>query len=357
VSYTLTIEPAAAAWRGPQRLVLQIARERIADVEYRSEATARPPASGRVGMLQEVARSCATCTHAHCLAFSQAVEALLRLDIPPRASYLRLAAAEIERASSHLATLTALFTSIGARRSAAALDELQSAAARALAGLAGEPGGQALIVPGGLRRDVGDAERGELRQQLLSLGRRLYQQADRLIDQRLLLARTVEVGVLTKDAATQFRLSGPLARASGLAADTRLDSPYAAYAALAPQLVTQESGDVYGRLVLLLLEAIESLKLADRALDSLTDGPLSSVMPTTLPRGQAGSTVEAPRGALRYTIESDGQRVAAFQAQPAPQLDRLLARTLLGRAALDDAVLIALSTDPCTDCLGATRTE
>jgi Ni,Fe-hydrogenase III large subunit len=80
-------------------------------------------------------------------------------------------------------------------------------------------------------------------------------------------------------------------------------------------------------------------------------------VPTSLPAGEGEATVEAPRGALRYRVESDGKRINSYRAEPAPQLDRLLARTLLGRAAPDDAVLIALSTDPCSACERAGNDE
>jgi Ni,Fe-hydrogenase III large subunit len=353
VSYTLTLEPAAAAWRGPQQLVLKVADERVIDVEYRLDLPARPRASGKPALLQEVARICPTCTHAHCLAFSQAVESLLGCETPLRASRLRLVIAELERAASHLATLDAIFATMGLARLATLLAELRNTVGQGLALLAGEHDVSALILPGGLRLALPDEQREALRQLIAGASRRLYQIADSVIDQRLILARTVAVGTLGGSAAAQFGLRGPLARASGIAADVRLDAPYGAYVALSPQLITQESGDVYSRLVLLLLEALESLKLSDRALDNLPDGPLSAQMPASLPEGEGEAMVEAPRGALRYRVESDGRRISGYRAEPAPQLDRLLARTLLSRAAPDDAVLIALSTDPCSACQAA----
>ncbi|NTW02014.1 MAG: hypothetical protein HGA19_12105 [Oscillochloris sp.] len=354
MSYILTLEPAAAAWRGPQRLVLKVAGERIADVEYRLDLPTRPQAAGRTALLQEVSRLCPTCTHAHCLAFSLAVEALLGLEVPLRAARLRLVAAEMERATSHLTTLEALFTTMGMVATAASLAALRDTAARGLALLAGEADGGALILPGGLRRDLAEDRSTELRQLIAGASRQLYQIADKVIDQRLILARTVAVGTLSGTAADQFRLSGPLARASGLKADVRLDAPYGAYVALPPQLIVQESGDVYARLVVLLLEALESLKLSDRALDNLPEGLPTAHMPADLPMGEGEAMVEAPRGALRYRIESDGKRICGYHVEPAPQLDRLLARTMLVQATPDDVVLIALSTDPCSACQGAT---
>lgn len=353
MSYTLTLEPAAAAWRGPQRLVLKVDGERIADVEYRLDLPARPQAPGGSALLKQVARTCPTCTYAHCLAFSLAVEALIGVDAPARAADLRLVVAELERAISHLGTLEALFSTLGMPFRAADLADLRELVARGQGLLAGTAEPEPLIMPGGLQRDLADDRRATLRQQLAEASQRLYRLADTVIDQRLMLARTVEVGVLSGTAAAQFGLRGPLARASGLGQDVRLDAAYGAYAKLPPQLVVQESGDVYARMVQLLLEALESLKLSDRALEELPAGPISVAVPAGLPSGSGEAMVEAPRGGLRYHIESDGRRISSYRAEPAPQLDRLLARALLTGAAPDDSVLIALSTDPCSTCRAA----
>lgn len=350
VSYTLTLEPAAAAWCGSQRLVLKVAGERITDAEYRLDLVPRQHTSSTSPLLQDIALGCPTCTHAHCLAFSLAVEALLNLEIPLRAAYLRLMVTEFERATSHLGTLSALFSMMGLEATAAPLAKLRDSCAHGLALLTGEPDRGTLILPGGLRRDLPDIRRSELSKLIADVSRRIYQIVDRVIDQRLILARTVNVGTLTGTAATQFRLRGPMARASGLKDDVRIDAPYGAYTTLSPQMITQESGDVYARLVLLLLESLESLKLSNRALDDLPTGMLSAQVPTTLPVGKGEATVEAPRGALRYRVESNGKRISGYRVEPAPQLDRLLARTLLGQANLDNAVLILLSSDPCSAC-------
>jgi Ni,Fe-hydrogenase III large subunit len=168
---------------------------------------------------------------------------------------------------------------------------------------------------------------------------------------RPLLARTVDVGVISQSAAAQFGLAGPLARAAGLGADLRRDAPYAAYGELQPDVAPQEGGDVYARLLVLLLESLESLKLVERAARELPEGPWRGELPEALPAGAATAAVEAPRGPLRYSVESDGRRIVAVTAQVAPQLDRLLARTALAQAALDDAALIIVSTDPCDSCL------
>ncbi|WP_129628132.1 hypothetical protein [Candidatus Oscillochloris fontis] len=350
MTYILSLEPAVAAWRGPQRLVLKVVAEQITDVEYRLDLPLRSRSVSKLSPIQEVAQSCPTCSQAHSLAFALAVESLLGVSLPLRASRVRLVAAECERAISHLTTLEAIFALMGIATTAATLAELRTRLSQGLAQLVGNVAEGVLVVPGGIRRDPTAADCADLRSLMAGLSDAIFRLTDRVIDQRLILARTVAVGSLSETAAAQFRLSGPLARASGLKTDVRLDAPYGAYAALAPQMIVQASGDVYSRLVLLLLEVLESLKLSDRALDNLPDGAVMVELPNSLPVAQAEATVEAPRGALRYRVEGDAKGELNYWVEVAPQFDRLLARTLLLQAAPDDALLIALSTDPCSAC-------
>lgn len=355
MSYILALEPSTAAWSGQNRLVLTLDGDIIDDVVYHPADPATPSPAERLDVarvLREAGRRCPTCAYAHRLACCLALEQLAGVEPPARAGYLRSTLAELERAASHLGALAALFTSMGMAPTAAALAEQQAQARAISEQIAGKGGSHEHCVPGGVAHNLDDAALSAARQAVLRLSRQLFQFADRTIDQRPILARTIEVGVLGRGAAEQFRLSGPLARSTGIAADVRVDQPYAAYAALRPEVISQPGGDVYARMVLLALEGLEALKLADRALADLPSGRWFAPMPDPPPAGAGVGLVEAPRGALRYTLESDGRRLIALRVEAAPQLDRLLARTLLTRAHLDNAVLIALSTDPCSGCVG-----
>jgi Ni,Fe-hydrogenase III large subunit len=358
VRYTLAITPSAPAWFSPQRLLLTVEGELIADVEYRPEPGGaalvqrlhgQPPALA----VQQLGRICPSCGAAHALAFCLAVEQLAGVEVPPRALVARTIVAELERAASHLATLSTCFAALGLGPTAQTLGNLQHDVRAALtAATAAVPA--AILTPGGLEHDLSDP--ATLRERLTLLRGRLFQLADGLIDRRPLVMRTVEVGVITPAAAEQFGLRGPLARSAGLRVDVRIDQPYAAYATFAPELALQEGGDVYARLVVLLLEALEALKLAEQALGDLPDGPRAAPVLPDVPAGEATGSVEAPRGAIHCRVASDGRKLQILALEPPPQLGRLLARTLLARADVDDAALIALSTDPCSGCL-AVATE
>ncbi|MEN9935896.1 MAG: hypothetical protein RLZZ387_2475 [Chloroflexota bacterium] len=355
MTYTLALGPFHPAWRGPQRFIFRVSGEQIADVEYQSGLNERGcaeriPRLDLPEALQLVSRICGTCSVAHALAFCQAIEQLCGLALPERAAYLRAAAAEAERVASHLRAAATLLQTLGMERSAAQLDRLRERAQQALASLAGARVGPDIVVPGGVRRDIPGRAREQLLADLPAINRDLYRIVDSLIDNRALLARTIEVGSLPRTAAEQFGVRGPMARASGIARDARADYPYAAYPQFALRPVVQEGGDVYARLVVLLLEAYESVKLVEQALAELPAGACVGAIPEKLAAGQASGAAEGPHGLIRYTLESDGYRLTRARIDTPRQLDRLLARTLLAGALPDDTVAIIASVDPCVAC-------
>lgn len=350
MKYQLTLHPIAGAWHG-ERLTLVVHGERIVDVDYRpavGDGTyARQLVQGGMeGALSAASRVCPYCSVAHTLAFCLAIEQLAGVTPPLRAQAIRVLFAELERAASHINTLAALAMALGLN-DAARLSRLETRLRSMLVSLAGNSK-TAYIRPGGLANPPADHTLSEITQTVNELLPKMITVAEQSIPRRSLLARTVDIGTLHTTAARQFGLAGPLARASGVETDLRIHAPYAAYHVLTSELVVEEGGDVHARAVVLLLEAIESLRLVSRWLQNLPIGAVYEEL--ALQAGEAIVTVEAPRGPLRYTVCSDGRQLTEVQIGIGPQLDRLLARTLLQQAAIDDALLIAISTDPCTTC-------
>lgn len=355
MSYALTLGPFHPAWLGPQRFVLRIVSDRVVDVEYQSGFNERECA-GRLtrlalpDALHLVARICGECSFAHSLAFCQALERLYECDVGARAALIRVTAAELERAASHLRAAGAVLLAIGMDQRGAYLEALSRQCREMLAQVTGGRIPPPFCAPGGLLRDLPASEWNDLLAMLPGVSVDLYRFIDRLIDQRLLLSRTIEVGMLPRTAAEQFGVRGPMARASGIRRDVRGDQPYAAYPMLDFKPIVQEGGDVYTRLVVFLLEAYESMKLVESALQRLPEEDPTVELPEELPHGRASAVVEGPRGAIRYVIESDGLRLSRVQIDTPRQCDRLLARTLLSRAQLDDVMAILASIAICVAC-------
>lgn len=353
VRASLALGPFHSAWVGPQRFLLSLQGERIRDVEYTSEYNSRNCAARMVRLnvaeaLQLVRRVCGLCSIAHELAFCMAADQLCQLEPAPRAVALRCAVAELERAARHTDTAARILLAIGMQSRASLFSSYADQLRQVLADLTGQPIGPGFIVPGGVSRDI--APQHAALQRLSAMVPALYRQIDRLIDHQALLARIVEVGTLPRTAAEQYGLQGPIARASGLRRDTRVDRAYGVFRDLEVRTITQDGGDVYARLMLILLEAYESVKLADQLLRELPEGDWHGELPTSLPAGRATAAVEAPCGPLRYTLESDGIRLVHVQIGPPRQFDRLLARTMLVGALIDNVSAIIASVDHCTAC-------
>ncbi|PZR98091.1 MAG: hypothetical protein DLM69_09075, partial [Candidatus Chloroheliales bacterium] len=177
---------------------------------------------------------------------------------------------------------------------------------------------------------------------------------ERLIRDRALLTRLVGVGLLTREDAVNFGAVGPFARASEVALDTRHSAPYASYAPtdgdaefrVAP--VTQSGGDVFARLVVMLLEAIGGLLLARQATQELSGSEAGFTLPPNQPLRLAASDVisrvEAPGGELLcYLRLDDGGKVASLRWRTPAQANMPLVPQLLTGQELADVPLIMLS--------------
>lgn len=354
-TYTLALGPFAAVWRGPKRIVFTVEDDTVVDVEYRGGYNERSCAE-RLTMLNLeeslhlVGRICGVSSHSHTMAFCQALETLMGLDVPERANYLRCAIAEIERLAAHLEILKALFNVLGQRVHASLLQELCEGTHQAMMLISGRRIIPDMCIPGGIRYDVGEQQCSKLLVWFTKINRQLAHLLDQVTSDAALSARTVDVGTLSRSVVEQFELRGPIARAAGLNQDRRLQQPYAAYPHLAVSQLVEESGDVYARIVVLLLESFESVKLIEQVLHDLPNGAWQEELPKRFPAGQASAWVEAPHGMLGYTVESDGQRLKSVTIDPPRQIDRLLARVLFVGALVDNIVLIALSVNPCVAC-------
>lgn len=355
MTYSLALGPFEQTWRGPQRLVLSVKGDLVADCEYRDGYNGRGCAERLArlslqGALELVGRVCGTCSHAHRLAFCQAVESLAGMEVPERALALRTLVAELERVASHLGTLRQMMDllALPAQRTALLrLHEQVRDAMRLVSGAAALPD---ICVPGGVARDMAESARGELTTLLADVNQRLYHLIDTIIDRRALLARTADVGVLSRDAAEAFGVRGPLARSSGIERDVRIDQPYGFYPRIDCRRVVQEGGDVYARMVVLLLEGFESVKLAEQVVIALPSGPWQGTTLNHTLAGEGSAAVESPRGRLEYTLHTDGRHLTSAQIDAPRQIDRLLARTFLIGAQVDDVPLIMLSLDVCPAC-------
>lgn len=349
--YSMTLGPFHPNWPGTLHLALEVEE----GIVVAAEAAALRPrrAEGWAGLsLAEaqgrVERLCAAMSSAYALAFAQSVESLAGWEVPPRARYGRVLLAELERVGSHLWHAGRILRLAGLPSEAEQMEELREAVLRVSQQLTGARFFPGLIVPGGLARDL---ELEALPQLVRYLKGPLYRLAHRVISGRLAVAPLIGAGLLTKEQAEERGMGGPVARGSESERDLRRDQPYAAYAEMDPQVVTQGGGDVFARWMVLVLEVFESLRLLETVWAHCPKGPVR-VAGGNVPAGEAQSRVESPGGPLvvRVQVNAEGRLDGFWHTPPTPLHRAVLPETLPGQR-LDLVAVIVASWSLCPACL------
>jgi NADH-quinone oxidoreductase subunit D len=129
-----------------------------------------------------------------------------------------------------------------------------------------------------------------------------------LTGNEIFLARTQGVGYIDSQQAIAYGLTGPMALASGVPFDVRVDRPYGAYREIAVRPQVETTGDCFGRYRVRMNEMYESVRLIRLAMDKLPGGSISQRSPIALrpPRGETYFSVESARGEESIYMVSDG---------------------------------------------------
>ena len=248
------------------------------------------------------------------LGVALAVERMLGLDVPVRATYARTLLAELNRVLSHLAFLGS-FPLEGGPVGYYAFDE-REAVQRVMEEMCGGRMHYMAVQVGGLKQDLPEGWLARVVDAVAVVRRGLAPFEELLRDDSFRSA-TRGVGVLTRDTALAHGVSGPVGRASGLDADLRRDEPYLAYAELAGtgvlRVVTRGEGDVLARLEVLLEQVHVSLDLVAACVSLLVEvapGPINVRLPKVLraPEGHTYCWTEGPLGLSGYLLVSRGEK-------------------------------------------------
>lgn len=248
---------------------------------------------------------------AHALAYAQAVEAARGWRAPPRARYLRVILAELERLYNHLHYLGHLSKTTTLKVGEAQGLWLEEQVKQVNARLTGSRFLRGLIVPGGLRRDV-DAR--SLDAWLDAFDHDIDDYLQRLEATRSHLDRLMTTGVLGRQVAFDQGATGPVERASNLDRDLRRDHAYANYGKLRFSVPVEEGGDAHARSRVRMAEIRESLAIIRQTLGRLQAGPVlrKDVLEDVDSCREGLGWVEATRGGLLYAVHLDasGERLA-----------------------------------------------
>ena len=265
--------------------------------------------------------------------YVQAVEALAGIAVPDRARLIRIMLAELFRIISHLVwygtfaldvgSMSPVFYTFSDRERAFGIVE-------AICGGRMHPmwfriGGVAQDLPRGWERIIGEF--------LDYLPGRLDEYDRIVMKNRIFRARTKGIGVLTRDEAIDWGVTGPNLRACGYEWDFRKKRPYSGYDELEFDIPTAPDGDCFSRAVVRIEEMRQSLRIIRQCLAHMPDGPYKADHPLAtpprkdktlhhietlidhflsvswgpvIPPGEAAVGIEAAKGIATYYLISDG---------------------------------------------------
>lgn len=246
-------------------------------------------------------------------AWSMAVEKLAGVEVPQRAEYIRVIASELNRIASHLVSFGAYGLDMGAftpflyafREREYILDLFEQ--------LCGARLTLSYINVGGVHWDLPPQFLEKLSEFLDYFEPKIDEYNNLLSYNHIFIKRTANVGVISKELAITYALSGPVIRGSGIPLDLRRDRPYSIYPKLDFDVCVGDGsrgtlGDCWDRYWVRMQELKQCVKILRQCIKAIPDGAFRAKIPRNLkvPAGEVYAEYENPRGHLGFYIESQG---------------------------------------------------
>lgn len=305
------------------------------------------------------------------VAWHQAVETLLGIELTPRCKYIRVIIAELSRISDHLLCTGAMGLDTGAFTFFLYAFNQREILYDIFESLCGARFTNSYTRVGGLMYDITPLVIEKIRAFLRSLPRTLDEMERLLNRNRIFVDRTKDVGILTREEAINRSASGPIARASGVTRDLRKDEPYLAYADFDFHACCAKAGDCFARYYVRMAEMRESLKIVQQAIENLPTGPINvgveerTVLPDkkqvyqtiegtithfelvmlnrgfVVPNDEAYAAIESPNGELGFYLVGDGTNIAyRARCRPPSYIHFALFPPLIRGHTLSDVVAV-----------------
>jgi NADH-quinone oxidoreductase subunit D len=252
------------------------------------------------------------------IAYCLAVEKLAGIEAPPRAQYIRVIVAEMNRIASHLVSWGTYGLDMGAftpflysfRERELILDLFET--------LCGARLTYNYVTIGGVRHDLPPGWVQKVGEFLDYFEPKIAEYNDLLSYNHIFINRTANVGVISADRAIAYGLSGPPLRGSGVKWDLRKVSPDLVYDKMDFDVCVGEGrmgqvGDSWDRYFVRVLEMVQSARILRQALAQLPASDTQLKVPRIFkpPTGEVYYEIENPRGQLGFYLVSDGGAVPA----------------------------------------------
>jgi NADH-quinone oxidoreductase subunit D len=339
---TINMGPSHPATHGVLRLVLELDGEIITkattDVGYLHRGDEKiaenmsynqfVPYTDRLDYLAPLANN---------VAYALAVEKLMGWEVPPRGQAIRVICCELARISAHMLGLGAYAMDVGAMTVFLYTFTQREYIYNLCEIISGARFTTSYTRVGGQTRDLPSGFEATLKSFLDQLAPAIEEIDALLSRNRIFIERTRDVGVITREQAIAYGLTGPNLRGSGVEHDLRKAAPYLGYEQYDFEVPVLTEGDVYTRYLIRLAEIRQSMRIVRQALDNLPSGHWNALGKVTLPDkddvytkmeslihhfmlempghglktplGQVYHATESPNGELGWFIVSDGTGV------------------------------------------------
>ena len=207
-------------------------------------------------------------------AYALAVEALLGLEIPRRAQYIRVLYSEISRIANHLMNICTMALDVGAmtpffwgfEERELTMEFYERASGSRLHAAYFRPGGVAYDLAPELLSDIGAWNE--------KFPKVIDDIENVLTENRIFKQRTVDIGILSPQEAFDWGLTGPVLRGSGVSWDLRRSQPYEVYSELEFGVPVGSNGDCYERYLVRMEEMRQCVKIIAQCLEKMPEGPV-----------------------------------------------------------------------------------
>ena len=267
------------------------------------------------------------------VAYAMAVENIMGISVTERCQWIRVICMELSRIIDHIICVAINALDLGAMTVFWLLYHWREEAYTMIESMCGMRLTTTYARIGGMSYDLPDNFTERMWKFCEEMPRALDEVEGLLTSNRIWIDRTKGVGVITKEQALQYGVTGPTLRASGVNHDLRRDRPYYMYPELDFDVVVGSNGDVYDRYLIRLEEMRQSIRILKQCNQRITNGPLwvedrRVKIPEKLevytkmevlihhfkifmeginvPPGEAYTCVEGPNGELGFYIISRG---------------------------------------------------
>ncbi|RKD23074.1 NADH dehydrogenase [Ammoniphilus oxalaticus] len=238
------------------------------------------------------------------------VETALGLEIPERAEYIRIIVMELQRIASHLVSWGTYLLDLGATTPFLIAFKDRETILDFFNELSGARLTYNYMRVGGVKWDVPTGWIEKVTEFVQYMKKELDGYHQLATGNEIFLQRTVNVGVYSAEMATDYGLTGVMARCAGVDWDLRRDEPYSIYDRFEFDVPVSNDGDCFSRYMLRLLEIEQSLRILEQALEQFPkEGDILAKVPRVIrpPAGECYTRIESSKGELGTYIYSEGR--------------------------------------------------